>query len=58
MTPAFWICAAVTAIAAAMVVVQAADAVVGVSIRDRVKTFGPAFTALAGLAALVWMPAS
>lgn len=46
------------AIAAAMVIVQAADAVVGLSIRDRVKTFGPAFTSLAGLATLVWMLAA
>ena len=45
----------VAAITIAMVIVQAADAVVGVSIRDRVKTIGPAVTAVVGLATLVWM---
>ncbi|WP_241681030.1 hypothetical protein [Pseudactinotalea terrae] len=44
-----------TAVASAMVVVQAADAVVGRRIRDRLKTIGPATTAAANLAALIWM---
>lgn len=48
----------VAAVAGAMVIVQATDTVVGMTIKDRVKTFGPAFTSLAGLAALVWMLAS
>ncbi|WP_374946220.1 hypothetical protein [Agreia sp.] len=45
----------VAAIAIAMIVVQAIDAGIGVAIRDRVKTFGPALTAAANLAALLWM---
>ncbi|PJJ55304.1 hypothetical protein CLV54_3194 [Compostimonas suwonensis] len=48
----------VAAIAIAMVIVQVADAVIGVRIRDRLKTVGPAATALVDLAALVWMLAS
>lgn len=45
-----------TAVAVAMVVVQAADAVVGRFIRDRLKTIGPAATAAdAPLAALIWL---
>ena len=44
-----------TAVAIAMVVVQAADAVVGRLIRDRLKTIGPAATAAASLAALIWL---
>ncbi|WP_235833396.1 hypothetical protein [Orlajensenia flava] len=45
----------VAAIAVAMVIVQAIDAVIGVTIKDRLKTFGPAATALFNLAALIWM---
>jgi hypothetical protein len=45
----------VAASAIAMIVVQGVDAVIGVRLRDRVKTFGPAATALAGLASLVWV---
>ena len=48
----------VTAVAIAMVIVQAADAVVGVSIRDRMKTIGPAVITVVNLAALIWMLAS
>jgi hypothetical protein len=44
----------VAAIAIAMIIVQAADAVIGVRIRDRVKTLGPAATAIVNLGALVW----
>lgn len=36
-----------------MTIVQAGDAVIGVRIRDRLKTVGPALTAAANLAALV-----
>lgn len=38
--------------AVAMIVVQAADAVIGVLIHDRLRTFGPALTAAANAAAL------
>jgi len=41
-------------IALAMVVVQALDAVVGGTIRDRMKTFGPASLGALNLVALVW----
>ena len=43
------------AVALAMVVVQAADAVIGLTIKDRVKTIGPAITSLANGLALVWL---
>ena len=43
------------AIAVCMVIVQALDAAIGVVIRDRMKTFGPAGTAAANLAALLWL---
>ena len=43
------------AIALGMIVVQAIDALIGITIRDRMKTLGPAFTALANLAVLVWL---
>jgi hypothetical protein len=46
------------AASAAMAVVQGADAFVGAAIPDRVKTFGPAATSVAGLATLVWMLAA
>jgi hypothetical protein len=42
------------AVAVGMIIVQACDAAIGVSIRDRMKTYGPAGTALATLIALVW----
>lgn len=45
----------VVAIAVAMVVVQAADAVIGAVLRDRLKTFGPAGVAAVNLAALIWL---
>ncbi|WP_291421349.1 hypothetical protein [Devosia sp.] len=37
-----------------MIIVQAADAYIGTTTKDRLKTFGPALTALFNLAALVW----
>ncbi|MGC4963050.1 hypothetical protein ACPXCG_05595 [Gordonia sp. DT218] len=43
------------AVAVAMVTVQAVDAVIGGVIHDRFKTIGPAVTAAANLAALVWL---
>jgi len=43
------------AAAAGMILVQAFDAVIGVTIKDTMKTFGPAGTAIANLAALVWL---
>lgn len=48
----------VAAGAVAMVVVQAIDAAIGMGIRHRLKTYGPALTALCNLAALVWMVAA
>jgi len=45
----------VAAVAVATVVVQGADAVVGLRIRDPLKTYGPAATAVANAAALVWL---
>jgi hypothetical protein len=41
-------------IALAIVIVQALDAVVGATIHDRMKTFGPASLAVVNLVALVW----
>ena len=43
------------AIAVGMIILQAGDAVIGMTIHDRMKTFGPAGTAIANLAALVWL---
>jgi hypothetical protein len=43
------------AIALSMVIVQACDAVIGMTIKDRMKTFGPAGTALLNLVALIWL---
>lgn len=43
------------ALAAGMIIVQAGDAVIGVVTRDVVKTLGPAATAIANLAALIWL---
>ena len=45
-------------IALAMVIVQALDAVVGGTIRDRMKTFGPASLGALNLVAFVWFLAS
>ena len=45
----------VVAVAVAMAIVQAADAVIGKLIGDRLKTFGPAATAAANPAALTWL---
>lgn len=43
------------AAAIAMTVVQGADALIGTTIKDTMKTFGPAGTAVANLAALAWL---
>jgi hypothetical protein len=43
------------AIACCMIIVQACDAGIGVVIKDRMKTFGPAGTAFLNLAALIWL---
>jgi hypothetical protein len=43
------------AIAWSMIIVQACDAVIGTTIKDRMKTFGPAGTALANLVAVIWL---
>ncbi len=45
-------------IALVMVIVQAADAIIGAIIHDRLKTIGPAVTSLANALALVWLYAS
>jgi hypothetical protein len=37
-----------------MVIVQALDAVVGATIHDRMKTFGPASLGMFNLVTLVW----
>ena len=49
-----WLQAAATG----MIIVQALDAAIGVAIKDDVKTFGPAGTAIANVAALVWLVAT
>ncbi|MDB5515111.1 MAG: hypothetical protein JWQ17_1869 [Tardiphaga sp.] len=43
------------AVAWSMIIVQGLDAVVGMTIKDNVKTFGPAATALLNLAAAIWL---
>jgi hypothetical protein len=43
------------AIAWSMIIVQACDAVIGTTIKDRMKTFGPAGTALLNLVAVIWL---
>jgi hypothetical protein len=43
------------AIAWSMIIVQACDAVIGTTIKDRMKTFGPAGTALLNLGAAIWL---
>jgi hypothetical protein len=43
------------AVAWSMIIVQACDAVIGTAIKDRMKTFGPAGTALLNLAAVIWL---
>ncbi len=43
------------AIAIAMIVVQAGDAVIGVALRDRMKAVGPAATAVVNIVVLVWL---
>ncbi|MEP6697238.1 MAG: hypothetical protein ABJA34_10205 [Pseudonocardiales bacterium] len=43
------------AVAVTMIIVQAADAVIGAVIHDRLKTLGPAVTSLVNAVALVWL---
>ena len=43
------------AVALSMVIVQAADAVIGAMNRERLKTIGPAITALVNAVALGWL---
>ncbi|HEV7602572.1 MAG TPA: hypothetical protein VGO49_20240 [Bradyrhizobium sp.] len=43
------------AIAWSMIIVQACDALIGTTIKDRMKTFGPAGTAVLNLAAVIWL---
>jgi hypothetical protein len=43
------------AIACSMIIVQICDAGIGAVIKDRMKTLGPAGTAVLNLAAVVWL---
>ena len=43
------------AIAWSMTIVQASDAVIGTTLKDRMKIFGPAGTALLNLLAVMWL---
>ena len=43
------------AMAWSMVIVQACDAVIGGTINDPMKTYGPAVTALLNLVAVIWL---
>jgi hypothetical protein len=43
------------AIAWSMIIVQACDAVIGWTIKDPMKTYGPAGTALLNLVAVIWL---
>ncbi len=43
------------AAACCMIIVQTLDAVIGVAIKNMMKTFGPAFTAVFNLAGLIWL---
>src|ERR1700752_2184092 len=43
------------AVAWSMIIVQACDAVIGGTIKDAMKTYGPAGTALLNLAAVIWL---
>jgi hypothetical protein len=43
------------AVACSMTIVQACDAAIGVTIKDRMKTLGPAGTALLNLLATIWL---
>ena len=43
------------AIAWSMIIVQAGDAIVGGTIKDQMKTYGPAGMALVNLVAVIWL---
>jgi hypothetical protein len=43
------------AMAWSMIIVQACDAVIGATIKDPMKTYGPAGTALLNLGAVIWL---
>jgi hypothetical protein len=43
------------AVAWSMIIVQAGDAVIGGTIKDPMKTYGPAGTALLNLLAVIWL---
>jgi hypothetical protein len=38
-----------------MIIVQVRDAVIGTTIKDRMKTFGPAGTSLLNIVAVIWL---
>jgi hypothetical protein len=42
------------ALAVSMIIVQLLDTVIGVKIQDKMKTYGPAVTALVNLVVLIW----
>ena len=44
-----------SAIAVIMIVVQVLDAAIGIKLRDSLKTYGPAITAIFNLGALIWL---
>jgi hypothetical protein len=46
------------AVACCMIIVQIVDAVIGATIKDKMKTFGPASTAIFNLASLIWLHAT
>ena len=48
----------VAEMAVVMVIVQGADSVVGARIRDSLKTYGPAATAVVNAAVLAWLLAT
>lgn len=47
-----------SAIAIVMIAVQAFDAIIGIKLKDSLKTYGPAMTSLLNLGALVWLSTS
>ncbi len=42
-------------IAVTMIIVQLLDAAIGISIKNKMKTYGPALTALINLFAVIWI---
>ncbi|CAN5444719.1 hypothetical protein BH10PAT3_BH10PAT3_1560 [soil metagenome] len=42
-------------VAVIMIIVQVADSVIGIKIHNKMKTFGPAITAIFNFIALIWL---